>query len=366
MQEDIRRVFSTIEDPRVVNRCDHKLIDILFIALCTLLSNGEDFMDMVEFGKQREAWLRQYLELPNGIPAHDTFNRVFQIVDSEQLKKCLEEDGRVLLESLEDELINLDGKKLRGESPKSKGNKGLWILSAWVGKHRLCIGQKKVKEKSNEIIAIPELLQEIDITGSIVSIDAIGCQSDIAESIIKSDADYHLAVKSNQKDLLEEIQEAFDWMSSEDFSEQWEYDHNRYEERKCFTLPACENLSPNNLEKWKEVKALVKIESSRQIKGVKSSETRYYINSKENISAEKCNEISRGHWSIENHLHWHLDVTFKEDDCRSRTGNAPENLNILRKVALHRLTNMTGKASLKKKRYRASMNTDYLEKVMGF
>ncbi len=364
MQVSIEKIFSSVEDPRVENRCLHLLKDILFIAFCTLLSNGEDFEDMVEFAHQRYDWLKTVIDLPNGIPSHDTFNRVLQIIDSEQLQLCLGEKGIELLESVEGKLVNFDGKKIKGASPKSRGNAGLYILSAWVGENRLCIGQKKVEHKSNEITAIPDLIDALDLTGSTVSIDAIGCQSEIAEKILDAKADYLLSVKKNQRSLYEEISDEWIWQSAKVFDENWEYDHGRYEKRKCETLNAELNLSPAMLSKWKGVKTLVRVVSERTVNDVTSSQTRYYISSEEK-DASFYNISIRGHWSIENQLHWHLDVTFKEDACRSRKGNAPENLNILRKMALHRIATMDDKLSLKKRRFRASMNVDYLQKVVG-
>ncbi len=353
-----------MDDPRVANRCSHLLKDILFIAFCTLLSNGEDFEDMVEFAHQRIGWLKGVLELPNGIPSHDTFNRVLQIIDPEQLSMCLGSDAALLAEGVKDKLVSLDGKKMKGVSPKSRGNKGLFILSAWVGEHRLCIGQRKVDGKSNEITAIPELIDALDVEGSTVSIDAIGCQEGIAEKILGAKADYLLAVKENQGGLYEGIRDGFIWESAKGCDETWEYDHGRYEVRKCVTASAKNYLTPDLLDKWVGVETLVKIESHRVVDGVSSSQTRFYISS-EQKSPSFYNAAVRGHWSIENHLHWHLDVTFNEDANRSRKGFAPQNLNILRKMALHRISKMKDKLSLKKRRFRASMNVKYLGKVLG-
>jgi len=364
MAHSVEKIFAGIDDPRVEGRCLHRLKDILFIALCTLLSNGEDFEDMVEFGNQRHCWLKEILDLPNGIPSHDTFNRVLQVVDPEQLSACLAQDGDVLIESLEGKQVNFDGKKIKGASPKSRGNKGLYILSAWVGEHRFCIGQKKVQDKSNEISAIPELIGALDLRGSMVSIDAIGCQTEIAQEIIDAQADYLLAVKANQGSLYEQASDEFTWASSQDFNEEWEYDHGRYEHRKCSTVAAEEVLSPDLIEKWPEVKTVIKIEAQRTVDDSTNSQTRFYISSEEKGSAYYNNAV-RAHWGIENHLHWHLDVTFNEDANRSRTGNTPQNLNILRKMALHRIRRMTDKLSLKKRRFRASMNLEYLQKVVG-
>jgi len=364
MQQPLDRIFCEVDDPRVENRCLHRLKDILFIAFCTLLSNGEDFEDMVEFGHQRFDWLNEVLDLANGIPSHDTFNRVLQIIDPEQLNICLTQDAAVLIESLEGKLVSFDGKKMKGVSPKSRGNKGLYILSAWVGEHRLCIGQKKVQDKSNEITAIPELIASLDLQGSTVSIDAIGCQTEIAQDIIDAQADYLLAVKANQGTLHEQVSDDFTWKSSKEFSEEWEYDHGRYELRKCSIVAAKEVLTPDLLEKWVGIKTIVKIEAQRTMNDITSLQTRLYISSDDKDAAYYNNAV-RGHWSIENHLHWHLDVSFNEDANRSRSGNAPQNLNILRKVALQRITKMTDKLSLKKRRFRASMNVEYLQKVVG-
>jgi len=209
MQDRIDKLFSQVDDPRVAGRCLHRLKDIVFIAFCTLVSNGEDLEDMVEFGEQRKEWLSEILELPNGIPSHDTFNRVFQIVAPEQLSISLEADAEVLLESVRGKLISLDGKKMRGVSPTSRGNKGLYILSAWVSENRLCIGQKKVKDKRNEITALPELIDMLNLAGSTVSIDAMGCQTSIAEKIIAAQANYLLAVKENQGDLYDQVSDDF-------------------------------------------------------------------------------------------------------------------------------------------------------------
>lgn len=319
---------------------------------------------MVEFGEQRLEWLKTKLELPNGIPSHDTFNRVLQMIDSEQFSKVLGKDGGHLIDHIEGKLISFDGKKLKGFSPKSRGNKGLYILSAWVGENRLCIGQQKVGEKSNEITAIPKLLKDLEIKGSTISIDAIGCQKEIAHQIIKKEADYLLAVKGNQGDLLEEVSEAFAYSAVEEISENWEYDHGRYENRNCQLLSASV-LKEDLRTSWQGITTLVKIKATREIGLKKSIETRYYIASHQGKTAAEYNDMVRAHWGIENHLHWHLDVTFKEDACRSRTGNAPENLNILRKMALHRIAMDNSKLSKKKRRFRAAMNLDYLEKILN-
>jgi len=364
MEGYIKDIFGSVLDPRVEGRCLHKLSDILFIALCTVLSNGEDCMDMVTFAEQRKDWLKKILDLPNGIPSDDTFRRVLQIVDSEALSSILVDHGDEFIDRYKGELINLDGKKMKGVSPRSRGNKGLYILSAWASSQGICIGQKKVDDKSNEITAIPELLEELNITGSIVSIDAIGCQVEIAKKIKQKSADYLLSVKLNQKELHEEITESFGFAPISDYSEDWEYDHGRYETRTCSILPAKEVLSPNIIGKWPSAETLIRVKSTRTIGEATTSKTRYYISSLGTKTAQNYNAMVRKHWSIENELHWHLDVTFKEDDCRIRKGNAPQNMNILRKKALSMVKKMKDKSSLQKRRFKCSLNTEYLTKML--
>ena len=357
-------IFDSVPDPRVSGRCLHKLSDILFIAFCTILSNGEDFMDMVEFGKQRESWLRQIIELPHGIPSHDTFNRVFQIIDPSALQECLAADGSVLLEHVKGQLINLDGKKLRGHSPRSKGAKGLYILNAWAGEQGICLGQEQVDDKSNEIKAIPKILDQVNVSGQIVTIDAMGCQTEIASLIREKKGDYVLAVKENQGGLLEEIEETFEHIPVDQMATEYEKDHGRVESRTCKLINAKDALSSSLLKRWQDLETIIKVEAVRIIAGVKTSSVRYYISSISGQTANFFNAKIRGHWSIENQLHWQLDVTFREDQNRSRTGHAATNLSIMRKMALNRINQMNDKLSKKKRRFRASLNNEYLLQIL--
>ena len=330
--QDIRIIFSKVPDPRVEGRCLHRLSDILFIGLCTLLSNGEDFEDMVAFAQEREDWLRTKIDLSNGIPSHDTFNRVFQIIDSKQFAKVLGEDGAALLNHVEGQLINIDGKKIKGVSPGTKGNEGLFILSAWVSEQEFCLGQQLVDDKSNEIFSIPDLLDDIEIRGATLSLDAMGSQTEIAKKIIKKKANYLLALKQNQEGLFEEVQQAFAAFPGQQHTDKWESDHGRIERRTCTVLNAKEVLGPKQLKQWPKLNTLIQIGSNRIIEDIDTSKTRFYISSLTDLSAQEYNQMVRKHWSIENKLHWHLDVTFKEDASRSRKGFAPQNLNILMKM----------------------------------
>ena len=365
MKKSIQDLFSEVPDPRVVNRCRHKLSDILFIALSTLICNGEDFEDMVEFAHQRYDWLNTILELPDGVPSHDTFNRVLQRIDPKALQQCLSKDGHVLLDTLNEKQIVLDGKKLRGASPTSKGNSGLYILSAWVSENNLCVGQTKVEDKSNEITAIPELLNSLDIQGATISIDAIGCQKDIAIKVVDQQAEYLLSLKKNQKQTFEHVEDSFRFNNGTYINEEWEYDHGRYETRKCTLIKLSESERKDDIySQWKDLRHLVRIQASRQTSNGTTHETRYYLSNSTLSDPAYFNKLVRGHWSIENHLHWHLDVTFGEDACRTRSQNAPENLNVLRKIALQRISQMKDQLSKKKRRYRASLNNYYLKQVL--
>jgi predicted transposase YbfD/YdcC len=363
--------FSEVSDFRVVGRCLHKLEDILFIALCTIICHGEDYEDMVAFGEEKTDWLKKYIELPNGIPSHDTFNRVLEQIEPEELRKILSNDGKALIDLLEHHHISFDGKKIKGVSPKSRGNHGLYILSAWVNEKGLCIGQAKVQDKSNEITAIPRLLDELDISKSTITIDAIGCQTNIASKIVDKQGHYILSVKQNQGNLYNEIVDSFKYflpkkMSEDNFeyNDTWDYGHGRFEKRRCRIMKAEDIIYEPLLSKWKGLSTIIEIVSERRLNDVISTETRYYISSKGNKSASYFNIAIRGHWAIENNLHWHLDVTFGEDSSRARKGNAPENLNILRKIALHRVTQINDKKSINKRRYKAALNQNYLEKII--
>jgi len=326
--ESLQSYLSDISDFRIEKKCIHKLSDILFIGLLTYLSNGEDYEDMVLFGKSHEEFLREFTALPNGIPSHDTFNRVFSVLEPELLRKCLNDYGKDIIGLLSEKQICLDGKKLKGVCPTSRGNQGFYIVNAWVAENRICIGQKKVEDKSNEITALPLLIDELDITDAVVSIDAIGCQREIAEQITLKKGHYLLSLKENQSALYEDTVCGFKARPCESISEEWEYDHGRFETRKCSIINAKDALLPENLNQWSELKTLIRVEASRIIKDKQTKETRYYISDEAGLNAAYFNALVRGHWSIENHLHWHLDVTFKEDDSRARKGNAP-------KICLH-------------------------------
>lgn len=362
----LTEIFDNVPDFRVVNRTDHKLSEILVISLCGVLSGAEDFEEIAEYGNQKRSFLSQFLELPNGIPSHDTFNRVFRYLDKEAFQACLQKWSSEILSQLEEYQINVDGKVLRATGKRGKKTAALCLVSAWASEHCLSLGQVKVDKKSNEKTAIPELIEAIDIEGAIVSIDAMGCHQKIAQLIRENGGDYLLALKKNQKGLYEEVH---DWMQSrksvmEEFVHT-DYVGGRIEKRTTYVT---QNLTfINELEGWKDSQTIIMVESERRFKnGVNkdTSQTRFYVSSA-NRGAQYFGLRTRHHWSIENQLHWYLDVVFNEDRQRVREGNGPDNMATIRKMALQLLLQHKGKSSLKKIRKRAAWNEDFLIQVLA-
>lgn len=358
--------FSEVTDPRVTGRCLHLLSDILMIGLCTYLTGGSDYEDMRMFALERGSELGDMLSLPNGVPSTDTFERVFSRIHPSDLEYCLRSYGKSILEDLSEKQIVIDGKKQCGASPRSRGNKGLYILNAWVSENRFCVAQEKVEDKSNEMTAIPEILSGIDITDAVVSMDAMGTQREIAELIVRSSGHYFLAVKENQRSLHEDIMCAFRVKACTDFYEEIDAGHGRVETRRCSILPARDYLMEDTLDSWKNLSTIVKIESIRETQDAATHETRYYISDEKEPKASYYAALARGYWSIENQLHWHLDVTFKEDKCRVRKGFASQNLSVLRKIALHIISEQKDKLSMKRRLYKAALDINYLKKLLEF
>ncbi len=365
MEQDIAQYFQEVPDPRVVNSCDHLLSDILLISLCTYMTGGSDYQDMHLFGKNRGPQLKGIiLQLPNGAASADTYERVFKRLDPGSLKRCLESYGQNILICLAGKQIVLDGKALKGVSPTSKGNAGLYILNAWVSENSICVGQQKVEDKSNEITAIPGVLDSLDIEEAVITIDAMGTQTKIAEKIRDKKGHFMLSVKGNQKELLEDVECAFKTHQGYHHVQETDRGHGRIETRNCSILPAKDFLMDENLSPWKDITTLIKIGATREIKGILTKDTRYYISDESVKNAAYYNSLARGHWAIENKLHWHLDVTFKEDQCRARTGNFPENLLTVRKFALQIISNANDKLSLKKRQYKAALDVTYMKKIL--
>jgi len=362
---ELRSIFSQIDDPRSDINKLHKLEDILLIGIISVICAADTWKDMESFAKGREGFLRSFLDLPNGIPSDDTFNRVFSSIDSEQFEACFVDWVSRLVNLTDGEVIPIDGKTIRGA--KANGKKSPFhMVSAWATNNNLVLGQVKVSEKSNEITAIPRLLELITVKGCIVTIDAMGCQQDIALKIIEQEADYILAVKENQKQLYQDIVDEFRFGKNIQTDLTEELDHGRIETRKCSVITDFNFIE--NKQEWADLKSIIKIESIREFKNSdKPTETatRYYISSMF-TTAKKLQWAIRFHWGIENKLHWVLDVAFSEDASRKREGNASQNFSILSKIALNLLKNETSaKQGIKGKRLKAAYDQNYLLKILG-
>lgn len=360
-----KSIFGKIDDPRSDINKLHQLDDILLIGIISVICAADTWKDMETYAKAKEGFLRSFLNLPNGIPSDDTFNRVFSSIDSEQFEVCFIDWVSDLIDLTGGEIIPIDGKTLRGA--KSKGKKSPFhMVSAWASKNNMVLGQVKVNEKSNEITAIPKLLELITIKGCIITIDAMGCQENIARAIIKQEADYILAVKDNQKQLHQDIQDEFKFGKNIEKYTHQDLGHGRIETRTCSVITDFKFIQQDT--KWDALQSIIKIESIREFKNSdKPTETatRYYISSLK-TDAESFQKAIRLHWGIENKLHWVLDVAFGEDASRKRTGNAAQNFSILGKMALNLLKKDTiTKQGIKGKRLKAAYDNNYLLDILG-
>jgi predicted transposase YbfD/YdcC len=357
--------LEKLEDPRTGWTLTHEFIDIIIIAILAVLSGAEGWNDIEAYGEAKEEWLKGFLKLPHGIPSHDTFNKVIRCIDPEQFAKCFQDWITAAIVLMGAEVIPIDGKVHRGSSDRGKNLKALHTVSAWASSHGVVLAQVAVDKKSNEITAIPKLLEMMDIRGAIITIDAMGCQKSIAEKIVEQGADYVLALKGNQKNLLKAVEQAFEEalsdekQSNEESFESLEKGHHRFESRKYSVLPAASiDLA------WPSTQTIVKVESIREDHCKTTVTTKYYISSMM-PRAEEISKAIRSHWSIENQLHWYLDVTFGEDDSRIRKDNGAANFGTLRRLALGLLKREKSlKKSIRLKRYRAAMDNEYLIKVL--
>ena len=357
---NFRSIFSQIDDPRSDINKLHRLDDILLIGIIAVICAADTWKDMETYAKAKEDFLRSFLDLPNGIPSDDTFNRVFSRLDPEQFEQCFIDWVLSLVELTDGEVIPIDGKTLRGA--KANGKKSpIHMVSAWASNNNMVLGQVKVSEKSNEITAIPKLLELIAIKGCVVTIDAMGCQENIAKAIVKQEANYILAVKENQKQLYQNIEDEFKFNKAIQTHIHQDLGHGRIETRKCSVINPFEFIE--NQDKWSNLKGIVKIESLREFKNSdkpNQTATRYYITSLE-VNAEELQKMIRLHWGIENKLHWCLDVAFSEDASRKRTGNAAQNFSVLSKIALNLLRqDKQTRQGLKGKRLKAAYDNNYL------
>jgi predicted transposase YbfD/YdcC len=362
--------FSTLEEPRSDNK-RHQLLDIVVMAICAAICGANNWTDVELFGHAKHGWFKRFLELPHGIPSHDTFGRVFALLDAEQFQTCFVEWIQAIEKLSQGQIVALDGKKLRRSHDRTLGKKAIYMVSAWASENRLVLGQRKVDDQSNEITAIPQLLDLLEVSGCIVTTDAIGCQTKIAEKIIGKQADYVFVVKENQGRLHETLQLLFDnpdemrWVDC-DYDKTVDKDHGRIETRRCWTTSDPEYLRYiASFADWKGLQSIAVIQAERRIGQEKTVKRRYFISSLES-NAKLLLHAARTYWQIENKVHWVLDVAFREDDCRVRKGNGAQNFAVLRHIALNLLRREdTANCSIRAKRLKAGWDHDYLLKVLS-
>jgi len=367
--------FADLEDPRLEYLCDHKLLDIVVLAICAILCGANHWTEVEAYGKAKEDFLRTFLELPKGIPSHDTIGDLFARLDPDQFRNGFVTWVQGLGELIKGQVIAIDGKTLRRSHDKTLGVKAIHMVSAWASANRVVLGQIKTDSKSNEITAIPELLDLLDISGCTVTIDAMGCQKDIAQKILDQGADYILAAKGNQKHLHDKIKQMFDDAEASGFKHikhdkrsKTEKGHGRIETRKCWVIDDPTHIfyiqGVDKKKEWPGLRSIIKIEAIRRIKGKLTSEIRYYISSLA-MDADTLNRAIRDHWGVENVLHWVLDVGFREDENRVRQGHGAEMFAILRHIALNLLKQeRTFKGGIHAKRLRAGWDEAYLRQVL--
>jgi predicted transposase YbfD/YdcC len=371
--------FATITDPRINRTKDHPLVHVLVIGICTLLCGGETFNDMEDFGHAKREWFETFLDLSNGIPSHDTFNRVFSAINPKEFLEAFLSWTQSLRQAVPDEIVAMDGKALR--RALNKDQKAKVIVSAWAQDNALVLGQWKVEDKSNEITAVPQLLRLLELAGCIVTLDAMGCQKEIAQEIKEADAEYVLALKGNQETVHREVKEFLDEAVADNKS--WkppgaapspgieklaskktvEKDHGRIETREYYQSAELSWFA--DVAKWEGLQTVGMVEATREVGGKISKERRYYLSSLP-LDIERFARAVRGHWEIENKLHWVLDVQFAEDQSRARSGYAAENLATLRRFALNLLNaEKTKKRGIRGKQLNASWDHAYLLRLIG-
>lgn len=370
--------FGTLPDPRINRTKDHDLIDILVIAICTLLCGGETFNDMEDFGRAKADWFKTFLNLRHGIPSHDTFNRVFAALDPKAFLDCFQRWTQSLRQAIPQEIVALDGKALRRALNQDQSVQ--YIVSAWAENNGLVLGQLKVADKSNEITAVPELLRVLELSGCIVTLDAMGCQKKIAREIVEADADYVLALKGNQETVHEEVKTFLDDTLAQKQAAQpqgaklskaaaglarletLEKDHGRLEIRRYYQSAELSWFADR--QKWDNLQSVGMVEAIRHLNGQQTCERRYYLSSLP-LNVQTFARAVRGHWGVENKLHWTLDVWFREDQSRARSGYAAENLATLRRLALNLLKQeKTKKRGIKGKQLNASWDHAYLLRLL--
>jgi predicted transposase YbfD/YdcC len=368
----IHQCFAEVPDPRREHARKHHLWDIIAITICAVVGSADSWVEVARYGVRKFAWLRTFLELPNGIPSHDTFNRVFALLDPAALQQGFHHWMQALVEATDGRLVAIDGKTLRHSFDTAAGKGALHLVSAWATENRLTLGQYAVDGKSNEITAIPELVKMLDLSGAIVTIDAMGCQKAIAAQLDDAGADYVLALKENQGTLYDDVQRLFLEGLENDFADIEHHccqtvdeDHGRVETRTYHVVPVPEKLAQRHAE-WQGLRSFGMVFSERQVGQEEATgETRFFINSL-TPKVKTFARAVRGHWGIENSLHWVLDISFREDESRLRKDHGPQNLALLRRLAASLLHNEgTSKGGVACKRKEAGWDNGYLLEVLG-
>jgi predicted transposase YbfD/YdcC len=357
--------FSPLTDPRILLKTGHNLVDIVVITVCAVIAGADDWVEIAGFGRAKEDWFRTFLELRNGIPSHDTFGRVFARIEPEEFGKCLMTWIREVFPSTGTDVIAIDGKTSRRSHDRANGKAAIHMVNAWAVENRLILGQVKTADKSNEITAIPELLKVIDIKGCIVTTDAMGCQKEIAKQIVDQEGDYVLALKGNQGNLHKEVELLFEKAKEENYKDlphdshtTVDGGHGRIETRTCTTVADVDWFEEK--AKWPKLTTFAMVESERDMGDHITQETRYFISSLPN-DAKRFGEAVRGHWGVENGLHWCLDIAFREDDSRIRKGHGATNFAIIRRFALSLVKqDPLRKVGVKASRKQAGWDNHYL------
>ena len=357
--------FSSIKDPRVNRQKKHELQDIFFITLCAVICGADNWVAVEEFGKAKEAWFTEQLNLENGIPSHDTFGDVFAAIDTEQFSESFSKWIADLASLTQGEVIAIDGKCLRRSLDKASKKAAIYMVSAWAQQNSLVLGQVKVDEKSNEITAIPKLLSRLDIADAVVTIDAMGCQKKIAKQIVQQGGDYVLSLKGNQGLLHEDVATYFtSSLSPTAAVVTYDGGHGRIETRTVRVTEDIVWLKENHA--WSGLRSIVAVTATRESESKVTEETRYFVSSLTADEPEKLEHAVRAHWAIENNLHWVLDIAFDEDSNRTRKGHSAANLAVIRHIALNLIKQeKTSKVGVKTKRLKAGWDNDYLLRVIG-